>query len=69
MKRKQNVLEVLIQRRKKYKNRQIPGFKTLCAGFLNLDEVFQMSGSREVKIFGKTDDANGKYRRNVYLFN
>jgi hypothetical protein len=59
MKRKPNTLEVLIQRRKKYKNRQIPGFKTLCAGLLNLDEIFQMCGPREVKVFGKTDDANG----------
>lgn len=54
-------MEILIQRRKKYKNRQIPGFKTLCAGFLNLDEVFQHSGLREVKIFGKTDENNGKF--------
>ncbi|KAI6189930.1 hypothetical protein M3Y97_00061500 [Aphelenchoides bicaudatus] len=58
MKRKRNILEILIQRRKKYKNRQIPGFKSLATGILNLDEIFQMSGSREIKIFGKADDAN-----------
>ena len=57
MKRKRNILEILIQRRKKYKNRQIPGFKSLATGILNLDEIFQMSGSREIKIFGKADDA------------
>ncbi|CAD5224452.1 unnamed protein product [Bursaphelenchus okinawaensis] len=51
VKRKANVLEIFIQRRKKYKNRQIPGFKTLAAGFLNLDDLLQMGGSREVKIF------------------
>jgi hypothetical protein len=62
MKRKGNTLEVLIQRRKKYKNRQIPGFKSLAVGILNLDEIFQMSGPRDVKIFGKADDANGKQR-------
>ena len=39
IKRKSNNLEVLIQRRKKYKNRQIPGFKTICIGILNLDDV------------------------------
>lgn len=45
------MLEVFIQRRKKYKNRQIPGFKTLAVGFLNLDDLLQMGGPREVKIF------------------
>jgi hypothetical protein len=60
MKRKHNILEILIQRRKKYKNRQIPGYKSLAAGILNLDDIFQLSGPRDVKIFGKTDDASGK---------
>ncbi|KAI6213539.1 hypothetical protein M3Y94_00162100 [Aphelenchoides besseyi] len=51
VKQKHNILEILIQRRKKYKNRQIFGYKTLCAGFLNLDEVLQMGSGREIKIF------------------
>lgn len=59
MKRKKNILEILIQRRKKYKNRQIPGFKTVAAGMLNLDDILQMSGPKEIKIFGKADDTNG----------
>jgi phosphofurin acidic cluster sorting protein 2 len=54
IKRKLNVLQILIQRRKRYKNRQIPGFKTLAMGHLNLDEILQFGGSREVIIWDTT---------------
>jgi hypothetical protein len=54
VKRKSNVLQLLIQRRKKYKNRQIPGFKTLAVGYLNLDEVLQHSGPREIRVWDTT---------------
>ncbi|KAL7073531.1 hypothetical protein ACQ4LE_007544 [Meloidogyne hapla] len=51
IKRKTNNLQILIQRRKRYKNRQIPGFKTLAMGRLNLDEILQFGGSREIIIW------------------
>ncbi|KAL3068095.1 hypothetical protein niasHT_038085 [Heterodera trifolii] len=54
IKRKPNILQILIQRRKRYKNRQIPGFKTLAMGHLNLDEVLQFGGSKEVVIWDTT---------------
>jgi hypothetical protein len=51
LKRKNNLLQILIQRRKRYKNRHIPGFKTLAIGHINLDDVLQFSGSREIQIW------------------
>uniref|UniRef100_A0A915D5R2 Phosphofurin acidic cluster sorting protein 2 n=1 Tax=Ditylenchus dipsaci TaxID=166011 RepID=A0A915D5R2_9BILA len=54
IKRKSNNLQILIQRRKKYKNRQIPGFKTLAVGHINLDEILQQGGSREVAVWDTT---------------
>uniref|UniRef100_A0A7E4UN95 Phosphofurin acidic cluster sorting protein 2 n=1 Tax=Panagrellus redivivus TaxID=6233 RepID=A0A7E4UN95_PANRE len=50
-KRKSNTLQVLIQRRKRYKNRHIPGFKTLAIGYLNLDDVLQLGGIREIRVW------------------
>ncbi|KAH7705146.1 phosphofurin acidic cluster sorting protein 1, partial [Aphelenchoides avenae] len=51
VKRKSNVLQLLVQRRKKYKNRKIPGFKTLAVGYINLDEVLQQGGIREIRVW------------------
>lgn len=39
IKRDVNVLRVMLQRRKRYKNKPIPGFKTLAIGQVNLSEV------------------------------
>lgn len=41
LKKDGNQLQVLLQRRKRYKNRAILGFKTLAVGCLNLNEVLQ----------------------------
>uniref|UniRef100_A0AC34RLQ3 Phosphofurin acidic cluster sorting protein 2 n=1 Tax=Panagrolaimus sp. JU765 TaxID=591449 RepID=A0AC34RLQ3_9BILA len=54
LKRKTNIIQILIQRRKRYKNRHIPGFKTLAIGYLNLDDILQMGGIREVRIWDPT---------------
>ena len=54
LKRKSNILQLLIQRRRKYKNRHILGFKTLAIGHINLDDVLQYAGSRDIRIW----DAN-----------
>jgi hypothetical protein len=52
---------VLLQRRKKYKNRPIPGgFKTLAVGTVNLTDVIQSSVGRELALYpvdAKLDDS------------
>lgn len=39
LKRDGNRLQVLLQRRKRYKNRTMLGFKTLAEGFIRMDQV------------------------------
>ncbi|VDN18850.1 unnamed protein product [Gongylonema pulchrum] len=51
LKRKANILQILVQRRKRYKNRPILGYKTLAIGTINLSEVLQNSCIREVTLF------------------
>uniref|UniRef100_A0A914Y8J7 Phosphofurin acidic cluster sorting protein 1/2 N-terminal C2 domain-containing protein n=1 Tax=Panagrolaimus superbus TaxID=310955 RepID=A0A914Y8J7_9BILA len=63
LKRKSNLLQILIQRRKRYKNRHIPGFKTLAIGSINLDDILQFGGPKEIQIWdtaylNKTSDLN-----------
>uniref|UniRef100_UPI00358E8FB5 phosphofurin acidic cluster sorting protein 2-like isoform X1 n=2 Tax=Myxine glutinosa TaxID=7769 RepID=UPI00358E8FB5 len=41
LKREGNKLQVMLQRRKRYKNRTILGYKTLAVGVLNMSEVLQ----------------------------
>ncbi len=53
-----------MQRRKKYKNRPIPGgFKTIAVGTINLTSVLQSSVDRELLLFaddGKDDSFSGR---------
>lgn len=42
LKREGNKLQILLQRRKRYKNRTILGYKTLAAGSINMAEVMQL---------------------------
>ena len=39
LKREGNLLHIMLQRRKKYKNRTILGFKTLAVGIINMSQV------------------------------
>lgn len=39
LKREGNKLQIMLQRRKRYKNRTILGYKTLAAGSINMAEV------------------------------
>lgn len=39
MKRSGNQLQLLLQRRKRYKNRMILGYKTLAVGQINMSQV------------------------------
>ncbi|VDK44970.1 unnamed protein product [Anisakis simplex] len=51
LKRKSNILQILLQRRKRYKNRQIPGYKTLAIGTVNLAEILQNGSLREILLY------------------
>uniref|UniRef100_A0A0R3RY56 Phosphofurin acidic cluster sorting protein 2 n=1 Tax=Elaeophora elaphi TaxID=1147741 RepID=A0A0R3RY56_9BILA len=51
LKRKRNILHILLQRRKRYKNRPILGYKTLAVGTINLSEVLQNCSVREIALF------------------
>ncbi len=41
LKREGNTLQIMLQRRKKYKNRTILGYKTLAVGIINMSQVLQ----------------------------
>ncbi|RWS04675.1 Phosphofurin acidic cluster sorting protein 2-like protein [Dinothrombium tinctorium] len=45
-----NQLQILLQRRKRYKNRAILGYKTLAAGVINMSEVLQRSNCMEKEL-------------------
>ncbi|XP_046336384.2 phosphofurin acidic cluster sorting protein 2-like isoform X1 [Haliotis rufescens] len=51
LKRDCNKLQVMLQRRKKYKNRTILGFKTLAIGQVNMSHVLQRSVDKELRMF------------------
>ncbi|CAG9534066.1 unnamed protein product [Cercopithifilaria johnstoni] len=51
LKRKGNILHILLQRRKRYKNRPILGYKTLAIGTINLSEVLQNCSVHEIALF------------------
>lgn len=50
LKRKANVLQLLIQRRKKYKNRLPGGLRDLAVGNINLSYIMQQGGLREIQL-------------------
>lgn len=54
LKRDGNRLQILIQRRKRYKNRTMLGFKTLAEGFIRMDQV-----SLYPKFFSKKYNSSG----------
>ncbi|BFZ07666.1 hypothetical protein BsWGS_10704 [Bradybaena similaris] len=51
LKRDANWLHVMLQRRKKYKNRTLMGFKTLAVGQVNMSKVLQCSMDRELNLY------------------
>ncbi|CAJ0567187.1 unnamed protein product, partial [Mesorhabditis spiculigera] len=56
LKRKINVLQILIQRRRRYKNRPIPGgFKTLAIGLVNLTQLLQQGQLHEILLWNSDD--------------
>ncbi|XP_025104132.1 phosphofurin acidic cluster sorting protein 2-like isoform X3 [Pomacea canaliculata] len=59
LKRDGNKLLVMLQRRKKYKNRTILGFKTLAIGHVNMSQVLQRSVDSALSLY-----SNAKERTN-----
>ncbi|KAF2362058.1 Phosphofurin acidic cluster sorting protein 1 [Trinorchestia longiramus] len=53
LKRDGNSLQILLQRRKRYKNRTILGFKTLAVGLVNMAQVLQRPMDRELDLYGQ----------------
>lgn len=52
VKRDGNRLQIMLQRRKKYKNRTILGYKTLAEGVIRMDQVLQRSMDMELELIG-----------------
>ncbi|KAL5007923.1 hypothetical protein ScPMuIL_013504 [Solemya velum] len=51
LKRDGNKLQIMLQRRKKYKNRTILGYKTLAMGQISMSQVLQRSVDRELNMY------------------
>ncbi|XP_021361739.1 phosphofurin acidic cluster sorting protein 2-like isoform X5 [Mizuhopecten yessoensis] len=51
LKREGNKLHVMLQRRKKYKNKTILGYKTLAVGQINMGQVLQRSIDKDLNLF------------------
>lgn len=57
LKREGNKLHILLQRRKRYKNRTMLGYKTLAEGVIRMDQVLQKHMDLELELMS---DNNGK---------
>ncbi|XP_063606324.1 phosphofurin acidic cluster sorting protein 1-like isoform X3 [Penaeus indicus] len=53
LKREGNTLQIMLQRRKKYKHRTILGFKTLAVGVINMSQVLQRPVDRELELYSE----------------
>ncbi|OQV15470.1 putative Phosphofurin acidic cluster sorting protein 2 [Hypsibius exemplaris] len=51
LKQRTNLLYIMLQRRKKYKNRRILGYKTLAVGTVDMTEVLQRSVDQELAMY------------------
>ena len=47
-----NRLQIMLQRRKRYKNRTILGYKTLCSGTINMAAAIQRQIDMELELYG-----------------
>merc|ERR1719210_1273405 len=66
LKREGNTLQIVLQWRKKYKNRTILGYKTLAVGIINMSQVLQRQMDLELELVeGK--GGNGTVLGKVYL--
>ncbi|XP_057370592.1 phosphofurin acidic cluster sorting protein 2-like isoform X3 [Daphnia carinata] len=55
-----NRLQVMLQRRKRYKNRTILGYKTLCSSTINMVAAVQRQIDMELELYGETSSTSGK---------
>ncbi|XP_037072624.1 phosphofurin acidic cluster sorting protein 1-like [Pollicipes pollicipes] len=46
-----NKLQIMLQRRKRYKNRTILGFKTLAVGVINMSQILQRSVDKDLMLY------------------
>ncbi|KAL3873158.1 hypothetical protein ACJMK2_036310 [Sinanodonta woodiana] len=56
LKRDVNKLHVMLQRRKRYKNKQIPGYKTLAVGQINMAQILQHPVDKELNLYASLKD-------------
>lgn len=62
LKRDGNRLHILLQRRKRYKNRTMLGFKTLAEGVIRMDQVLQRQMDIDLELMA---DSGGKEKGNI----
>ncbi|CAL1533732.1 unnamed protein product [Lymnaea stagnalis] len=67
LKRDGNRLHVMLQRRKKYKNRTFLGFKTLAVGQVNMSQVLQCSMDRELSLYSDVKEQTNPVANLVLL--
>ncbi|XP_044127470.1 phosphofurin acidic cluster sorting protein 2 isoform X6 [Bufo gargarizans] len=69
LKREGNKLQIMLQRRKRYKNRTILGYKTLAIGCINMAEVMQhpSEGSQILSLFSNLKEASAKVAE-IWIF-
>uniref|UniRef100_H3AH03 Phosphofurin acidic cluster sorting protein 2 n=1 Tax=Latimeria chalumnae TaxID=7897 RepID=H3AH03_LATCH len=69
LKRESNKLQIMLQRRKRYKNRTILGYKTLAVGCINMTEVMQhpTEGGEVLSLFSNIKEATAKVAE-IWIF-
>nr|XP_033808093.1 phosphofurin acidic cluster sorting protein 2 isoform X3 [Geotrypetes seraphini] len=69
LKREGNRLQIMLQRRKRYKNRTILGYKTLALGSINMAEVMQhpTEGGQVLSLFSNIKEATAKVAE-IWIF-
>lgn len=60
LKRDGNRLHILLQRRKRYKNRTMLGYKTLAEGIIRMDQVLQKQMDMELELVIDTGGGGSK---------
>ncbi|KAJ7338796.1 hypothetical protein JRQ81_012698 [Phrynocephalus forsythii] len=69
LKREGNILQIMLQRRKRYKNRTILGYKTLAMGTINMVEVLQhpTEGGQVLSLFSNIKEVTVKIAE-IWIF-
>uniref|UniRef100_A0A8D0GI09 Phosphofurin acidic cluster sorting protein 2 n=1 Tax=Sphenodon punctatus TaxID=8508 RepID=A0A8D0GI09_SPHPU len=69
LKREGNKLQIMLQRRKRYKNRTILGYKSLAVGSINMAEVMQHTteGGQVLSLFSNIKEATAKVAE-IWIF-